>query len=417
MDRLKQNCSRMCFIGVMGGMASLPSHRALPFVATAAKSLAPSSLGFRAREGCLSCSDHVVRRAEFFRQRDSVTRVLVHEVEREIRFVEVAFDHARELQPARSGRGGARADERGDLAGCETRFPGEGQRLGQTRRLSCGQHVVDELPGRPRPGRADMVDALADRLQRRTRSLQGFGVAAHEEYEPASGGGGPAAADRRVEETAAPLLRLGRQARAPNRASACSISIKIAPRFAFSSAPEGPSQMSREASSSATIAKIISAPSAASRGVAATVAPCAAKGAVLAGVRVHIVNGKPFFSQFAAMPAPIVPTPRRAMRCILRPQSICVTLRSGRSQLRRRRRAEASSKFRLPARPKRAQANRAFADEDQKPISSLTEPTEVRGFLPCEGGAVDDGSALNSDHSQAACEREKSTNVGVDDEA
>ena len=165
-------------------------------------------LGFRAREGRLRRGDHVVRRAELFRQRDRVTRVLVHEIEREIGFIELALDHAREFASHDRACRGAGADEGGDLLGRETGFPGEGQRLGEACRLNGDQHVVDELPGRPGPRRADVVDAEGDRLHGRPRRFNRFRVAADKEGELARCGGGPAAADRRVEETAAPLFSL-----------------------------------------------------------------------------------------------------------------------------------------------------------------------------------------------------------------
>ena len=98
-------------------------------------------------------------------------------------------------------------------------------------------------------------------------------------------------------------------------------STTTAPALAPLSAPSYPSQISREAASSATIAMTTSAPSAASRGVAATRAPLSSSACALARVRFQTVRSKPLASQLAAMPAPIVPRPRsatRRMRCSLR---------------------------------------------------------------------------------------------------
>src|SRR5579863_621160 len=93
-------------------------------------------------------------------------------------------------------------------------------------------------------------------------------------------------------------------------------SMTMAPRFAPASAPSAPSQTEREAASSATMAKMKSAPAAASRGVAATLAPLSASASALAAVRLKTESAKPLASQFEAMPAPMIPRPISAMRCM-----------------------------------------------------------------------------------------------------
>src|SRR5262249_33994137 len=93
-------------------------------------------------------------------------------------------------------------------------------------------------------------------------------------------------------------------------------STTMAPAFAPASAPSAPSQTEREAASSATMAKITSAPAAASRGVTAALAPLAASTCALAGGRFQTERGKPLASQLAAMPPPITPRPRSATRCM-----------------------------------------------------------------------------------------------------
>src|ERR1700677_3260482 len=60
--------------------------------------------------------------------------------------------------------------------------------------------------------------------------------------------------------------------------------------------------------------KMICAPAAASRGVDATVAPAAASGAALSLLRLNTARGNLAESRREAMPAPMMPRPRSAMR-------------------------------------------------------------------------------------------------------
>lgn len=96
-------------------------------------------------------------------------------------------------------------------------------------------------------------------------------------------------------------------------------SMQTAPAAAPARAPSGPSQMAREAGSSATMLRMTSAPEAASRGVEATRAPAAANGAALAGLRLKTDNGKSWARRRRAMPPPMMPRPRKAMRGLLIP--------------------------------------------------------------------------------------------------
>jgi hypothetical protein len=68
-----------------------------------------------------------------------------------------------------------------------------------------------------------------------------------------------------------------------------------------------------------------------------------------------------------------------------------VTLRSGRSQSPSP--SGSLSQFSAPGKAEARVGESSFRRRGSKPISLLTELTEVRGFLPCEDGVVDDRSA------------------------
>src|SRR5579871_225469 len=83
-----------------------------------------------------------------------------------------------------------------------------------------------------------------------------------------------------------------------------------------SSAPASPSQICREASSSATMLMITSARAAASYGEPATDAPCVASPCALSRLRLNTVSGKPALRSRCAMPEPMMPRPRKATRAL-----------------------------------------------------------------------------------------------------
>src|SRR5688572_23185561 len=91
-------------------------------------------------------------------------------------------------------------------------------------------------------------------------------------------------------------------------------SISIAPRGTRSSAPFAPAHTDHDAASSATMLTTTSASAAASAGEAATVAPRSRNGSVLAGDRFQTASGKPASASRRAMPPPITPRPRNAIR-------------------------------------------------------------------------------------------------------
>ena len=91
-------------------------------------------------------------------------------------------------------------------------------------------------------------------------------------------------------------------------------STSTAPRLMPVRAPCSPSQIAREAASSATMLRTTSARAAASRGVAATWAPSAASDLARSGLRFHTVSGKPAPSRRRAMPEPMRPRPISATR-------------------------------------------------------------------------------------------------------
>ena len=89
-------------------------------------------------------------------------------------------------------------------------------------------------------------------------------------------------------------------------------SIRSAPGRAAASAPSGPIHTARDASSSATMLRMTSAPAAASRGVAARTAPSASSACARSGLRFQTVSGNPAPTSRRAMPPPITPKPRTA---------------------------------------------------------------------------------------------------------
>src|SRR5665213_275517 len=99
--------------------------------------------------------------------------------------------------------------------------------------------------------------------------------------------------------------------------------MQMVPGFAPASAPlacparTSPSHKLRAALSSATILMMTSAFSAASRGELATRAPSLANGLDFSALRLKTASGKPFVKRFRAMPPPMMPRPRNAMRGLL----------------------------------------------------------------------------------------------------
>ena len=106
-------------------------------------------------------------------------------------------------------------------------------------------------------------------------------------------------------------------ARAPKRSVHSSPTVAIwihtDPGCSDARAPSGPVIASSTASPSASIVSIRSAPSAASAGDDACLAPSAARGAALSAVRFHTDTTKPAASRLRAIGAPILPVPRTAM--------------------------------------------------------------------------------------------------------
>ena len=89
-------------------------------------------------------------------------------------------------------------------------------------------------------------------------------------------------------------------------------SIRTEPGVAPASAPFSPSQISREALSSATTLTTMSACDAASFAELAIVAPLPASGAALSRFRLNTTSGKPAPTTRLAIPEPMIPKPRIA---------------------------------------------------------------------------------------------------------
>ena len=84
--------------------------------------------------------------------------------------------------------------------------------------------------------------------------------------------------------------------------------------FDADNAPVGPSHMARDESSSAVMPMMMSAFSAAECGELATFAPRRSSGSARAAVRLNTESVCPAASNRAAMPEPILPSPRKAIR-------------------------------------------------------------------------------------------------------
>jgi hypothetical protein len=85
---------------------------------------------------------------------------------------------------------------------------GDLERLGERGDLTCGELVVDQLPGRARADRPEQIHLVSDRGKRRASRLVGLGVAADKEPQLAALRRGAAATDRRIEEADALGLSL-----------------------------------------------------------------------------------------------------------------------------------------------------------------------------------------------------------------
>ena len=161
---------------------------------------------------------------------------------------------------------------------------------------------------------SEMIDFAPDGRERRARCLERRDGAADKERQLAGFRGLTAAADRRVEKTAAFGLNVARQFPHPGGRECTRFhDDRARPRPAERAVVAKPDFARGRAS--ATIAKTKSAPSAASRGVAATLAPLSDSGCALARVQFQTFRLKRLASQLAAMQDRIVPRPRSAMRC------------------------------------------------------------------------------------------------------
>ena len=170
--------------------------------------LGAKPLGVRARERLRRALDHAGRRAQRLSERRRIASVLQHEIEREIRRLEILRQHARQLELDDRARRGAAQDELGDLLVLEAGLFGDRERLGERGDLTCGELVVDELPGRARADRPEQIHLAAHRRKRGARRLVGLGVAADKEPQFAALRRRTAAADRRIEKADALGLSL-----------------------------------------------------------------------------------------------------------------------------------------------------------------------------------------------------------------
>ena len=92
-------------------------------------------------------------RTQRLSERRRVASVLQHEMNREVRRLEILVEHARQLELHDRNSPGPREDEVGDLLVLKASFFRDRERLGECGDLGGRELVVDQLPSRARADR------------------------------------------------------------------------------------------------------------------------------------------------------------------------------------------------------------------------------------------------------------------------